>query len=1034
MVSRPRVDNPNVGKNFKPAPNRSNSPSGGSSNTGSGGGSSGGSSRPRLDNRNVGKDFQAATPRETPRGDTTFSPGTPGAPVGSTINRGQTAATVRAASGNRPTGLAPDTTPQNQAQGREGLQTGVYRGNKGEQVIVRQGPRAQTAGELVRDLRNRQFEPTRLQNAPQLRDKVVGIRSGDTVDLGPDRVIIENNNGTKTVINKVRLQSNENDTRTVGSNSRGTADLDRTSTVDMVVDQEGSGKNRFSQFSEAEKRLGQISKESLNPAFIPIEGAVRLGETLNPIGKFLSSTGRQIETLNETPLKFTPLNPSGLRFFGGAVENIGTNLQEKPIRVVGTGLIVGGTFGALTKGAGIAATALNVPQGVQTAAAVTTGTVFTGLFAVDVGTRVLKADSIEARGSIVGEEAINLATFSKGFQGGRSIVSGVDSSVRSALATRRLQGLVVSQKEVRDVVPTTRALSVFLTGRELQGEVIVSGTKPLGRALMTETTGRRIFGEQVTVSNTELPKGFLGTSFRQKTTLTTPEAGAEGGRSLSPLTGSMVSEKSINRRIFTPEELSKPFPLEGLTVQEFGQNLAPRGIRSASLDVTFRMFEPVGETGTAIITTGKARTFTPSAQSVGFTQGKIGSSVKIPKEIELTVENLFSAIDPVTGKFVRVDKTAPRRFVLGTKEMPGRLQVGKGQLPVVKDGERSLGPFLVEKVKVVETPKANTPGSTPAGIPENINGGSQELLSGNTILIQQSAPQDTIQEPVTETVQETTSIIKGKQANLSITEAATKGGRFQRGTITLQKGSNKIEVNNALLTGGRFKRKVKSAFTIGQDQDQQTIPQDTDQSFFTDTQNDVSLSASGTRSSQSAAQAASLLARQQSRLVNDLFVARATQVLSQGRGLGSGKPNTPPKVPPFLPEQKKPSSMTKEAKQQLIEAFSVLVKRGREFNIFASGLSRGEAFRLGQGALLQDLSATAKVVRENRLVEGRETSVRVDEELFRQFRIKKGQRVYEEGLLIQNKGKRLATQRERNLLQQARKSTTKKSRGGRSWL
>lgn len=78
-----------------------------------------------------------------------------------------------------------NTTPQNQQQGREELKSGVYVGNKGEQVIVKEGSKAQNAQELINAIKSGNYQPTRLGNAKggPLENKAVGIKQGENVYL-----------------------------------------------------------------------------------------------------------------------------------------------------------------------------------------------------------------------------------------------------------------------------------------------------------------------------------------------------------------------------------------------------------------------------------------------------------------------------------------------------------------------------------------------------------------------------------------------------------------------------------------------------------------------------------------------------------------------------------------------------------------------------------------------------------------------------------------------------------------------------------
>jgi hypothetical protein len=92
----------------------------------------------------------------------------------------------------------PGITPQNQTTalgGRQGLASGAFVGNKGEQVTVTQGNRAarDTGGEFIRQVEGGNYQPARLGNANggPLQNRIVGIAT-DNLPASPASGRVEN--------------------------------------------------------------------------------------------------------------------------------------------------------------------------------------------------------------------------------------------------------------------------------------------------------------------------------------------------------------------------------------------------------------------------------------------------------------------------------------------------------------------------------------------------------------------------------------------------------------------------------------------------------------------------------------------------------------------------------------------------------------------------------------------------------------------------------------------------------------------------
>lgn len=151
-----------------------------------------------------------------------------------------------------------ETQAQYAARTTQGLSSGVYVGGRGEQVIVKQGPRARTAGELIPAVRSGPFTPTMQRNPAGLAGQVVGVRQGERVALGSQRINIVENGKTTNVLSSVAYSSFQNDPRTVSEYNAG-PDNRRPDRLENFERQILAQERRQEEFynSEGFKRIGQ---------------------------------------------------------------------------------------------------------------------------------------------------------------------------------------------------------------------------------------------------------------------------------------------------------------------------------------------------------------------------------------------------------------------------------------------------------------------------------------------------------------------------------------------------------------------------------------------------------------------------------------------------------------------------------------------------------------------------------------------------------------------------------------------------------
>lgn len=105
----------------------------------------------------------------------------------------------------------------------------------------------------------------------------------------------------------------------------------------------------------------------------------------------------------------------------------------------------------------------------------------------------------------------------------------------------------------------------------------------------------------------------------------------------------------------------------------------------------------------------------------------------------------------------------------------------------------------------------------------------------------------------------------------------------------------------------------------------------------------------------------------------------------------------------------------------LTKGFLTLIKRRGKFISLPGIRTKGEALRFGERAAKNTLGATFKVKATKKLVLGKQTSYRPSSNLFRDYRISKGKRVYTPDTFIQKRGKRLSFLGEIEEIQRSRK-------------
>ena len=170
------------------------------------------------------------------------------------------------------------------------------------------------------------------------------------------------------------------------------------------------------------------------------------------------------------------------------------------------------------------------------------------------------------------------------------------------------------------------------------------------------------------------------------------------------------------------------------------------------------------------------------------------------------------------------------------------------------------------------------------------------------------------------------------------------------------------------------------------------------------------------------------------RPVNDFFEIKKTPPIVPPKRPPRRPPKTPPRIPPpgiLVPKVPEDGSgagiLFGRAKltPSFVEAFLVEVKRRGMFRTIGSGLTEEQAISLGFDKTIQTLGATFRVRKTGKRIKAPTRRVSKPgrlRELFREFKIRKGQRVSTPGTFIQRRGKRLVTKAERVSIQRARKS------------
>jgi len=118
------------------------------------------------------------------------------------------------------------------------------------------------------------------------------------------------------------------------------------------------------------------------------------------------------------------------------------------------------------------------------------------------------------------------------------------------------------------------------------------------------------------------------------------------------------------------------------------------------------------------------------------------------------------------------------------------------------------------------------------------------------------------------------------------------------------------------------------------------------------------------------------------------------------------------------------SYLNRPAKKVLLESFRVLIKEKGKERLIGTGLSRTTALDVGAERTLKTLSATFRIEKEasrKDVISAPTGAFKRFEASFREFKIKKGQRVSTPDTFIQKRGTRLGTFEERKLIQKARR-------------
>lgn len=108
-------------------------------------------------------------------------------------------------------------------------------------------------------------------------------------------------------------------------------------------------------------------------------------------------------------------------------------------------------------------------------------------------------------------------------------------------------------------------------------------------------------------------------------------------------------------------------------------------------------------------------------------------------------------------------------------------------------------------------------------------------------------------------------------------------------------------------------------------------------------------------------------------------------------------------------------------KSDLAAAFDVYVKRGKGDTLIAKSLPRGMALKAGADYILKNLRATFRI-KEAGTTTRRDILYNPSPQIFRDYKISKGQKIFTPNQFIQREGKRLITSSEVGELQQAKKT------------
>jgi hypothetical protein len=103
-----------------------------------------------------------------------------------------------------------------------------------------------------------------------------------------------------------------------------------------------------------------------------------------------------------------------------------------------------------------------------------------------------------------------------------------------------------------------------------------------------------------------------------------------------------------------------------------------------------------------------------------------------------------------------------------------------------------------------------------------------------------------------------------------------------------------------------------------------------------------------------------------------------------------------------------------------VSAFDVLVKSKGKWEVLDKGIPRGKALMFGSEYVTRTLAASFKIIPTKNKVMTEDISFEPSNNIFRNYRIKGGKPVYEPGLFIQRRGKRLSAGSEVKEIQAAK--------------